>query len=637
MRKQNSEFLTAFTSEASNDIKNTDYFGYVELDGYACYVIADGIDDQLEAVSAKLAVAAAVAEFSEKPSMNKKTLLRCIKAANRALITAKSKTTLKASVMIVLTDYIRMRYGQAGNIRLRLYRDGFVKEQSFDQSLTVDLAKADKIPQDKVAQHEERNNLYTYLGQERDFRPYISKKIKLTNTDVIALYTRDVWEHIDEGELKDVFADASDKPEETVSNIEDLLLSRQPKDLHKYTLAVIFVNKIYQDPNKKRRIKKIIMAIVVTIVIIALIVAIVMIFQKRRQNKIEDMRLTYADTIEYIQMNNYVRAQECCNKTADLAQSLRDRKMQTEMSNYLKLIEAVIAADTLMESGEYTQAQVGYREAAIRAKYADNLGLDYINDKLMRTAGYISVYDYIYLGDVLTEKQMYDAAEEKYLEARAQAARLYFDKGREAAVEALDKLYAEQEEQEAAKEEERQQQLAAEDSATNDVLQGDTAFVQGDYESARVHYASALQKYDELGEDAQKTIIADKLATTEEKCATKQEQAAEAQEYTAQAAKAMADSEYYDAKKYYLLAKDIYAGLKDDDKVQEIERKMELLDMKKEEDEKKESEESENKEDEDTNNTDLETQNTSDLQDNNTVSDQIQPVIETEEELQNVE
>ena len=48
MRKQNSEFKTAFTSEADCDLKNTDYFGYVELDDYACYVVADGIDDQLE-------------------------------------------------------------------------------------------------------------------------------------------------------------------------------------------------------------------------------------------------------------------------------------------------------------------------------------------------------------------------------------------------------------------------------------------------------------------------------------------------------------------------------------------------------------------------------------------------------------
>lgn len=209
------------------------------------------------------------------------------------------------------------------------------------------------------------------------------------------------------------------------------------------------------------------------------------------------------DTIEYIQMNNYVRAQECCNQTADLAQSLHDKKMQTETGICLKLIEAVIAADELMSTGEYSQAQSGYREAAIRARYADNLGLDYINDQLARTAGYISVYDYIYLGDSLAEKRLYDAAEEKYLEARAQAARLYFDKGRDAAVSALDKLYEDKEEEKAAKEEERQEQLAAEDSAANYVTQGDTAYAQGDYESAKVHYVGALQKYEELGMSAE--------------------------------------------------------------------------------------------------------------------------------------
>ena len=109
MRKQNSEFLTAFTSEASNSIKNTDYFGFVELDDYACYVIADGIDDELEALSAKLAVAAAVSAFSENPSISKKTMKKCLYAANKQLLEAKSKTKLKASIMIVLTNYVKLR------------------------------------------------------------------------------------------------------------------------------------------------------------------------------------------------------------------------------------------------------------------------------------------------------------------------------------------------------------------------------------------------------------------------------------------------------------------------------------------------------------------------------------------------
>ena len=63
MRKQNSEFLTAFTSEANTHLKNTDSFAYVELDDYACYVIADGIDDAVDAKSARLCVDSILSAF----------------------------------------------------------------------------------------------------------------------------------------------------------------------------------------------------------------------------------------------------------------------------------------------------------------------------------------------------------------------------------------------------------------------------------------------------------------------------------------------------------------------------------------------------------------------------------------------
>lgn len=74
--------------------------------------------------------------------------------------------------------------------------------------------------------HEERNNLYAYLGQ-KNFKPVVSKKIKLVENDMIALYTRGIWENVDEAELDDVFAEADNEVKTTVDNIEDLLLSRQ--------------------------------------------------------------------------------------------------------------------------------------------------------------------------------------------------------------------------------------------------------------------------------------------------------------------------------------------------------------------------------------------------------------------------
>jgi len=592
MRKQNSEFKTAFTSEADCDLKNTDFFGFVELDDYACYVVADGIDDQMDAVSARLAVAAAISAFSEAPSMGKRALRTCLRAANNALIQETgSKRKLKASVIIVVTDYVKLRYGQAGNVRLRLYRNGFIKYQSMDQSLTLDMVKEEKVEPDKVAIHEERNNLYAYLGQEKEFHPYISNKIKLANTDAIALYTRGIWENIDEGELCDVYAEASNEPQELVDNVEEMLLSRQPQDLGKYTFVTLFVNKVFIDPNKKRRIRRVVMVIAIILIVIIVAIVVLTILHNRRVKKREQMEAGYLDTIEYIQIDNYVRAQECCEDALDLAEDLKDRTMMKELGDYKKLIESVVAAQEHMDAQRYTDAQKAYREAAVRSVYVDSLGLDYINDRLALTADYITIYDLISLGDTLALNLQYDKAEEKYLEAKAVAGKIYFDDGRKSAIDALEKLYADQKAEKEAEEADRKEQLDQQTAGANYMVQGDVAFAQGDYEGAKVYYLSAQQMYSEMDDQTQRLAAEEKLQITVDKIAERDQIEEEAQGYVQEAEEAASEEEFVSAKKYYLLAKDVYASLKMDDKVEEIARKMERLDIKIEKQEEETTEE----------------------------------------------
>lgn len=580
MRKQNSEFKTAFTSEADNDLKNTDYFGFVELDDFACYVIADGIDDQKDAISARLAVAAVVSAFSESPSMSKRTMRACLRAANRVLLEAKSKMKLKASIIVVLTNYAKLRYGQAGNIRLRLYRNGFLKAQSTDQSLTADLVREERVQPDKVAIHEERNNLYTYLGQDKEFRPYISKKIKLSNADAITLYTRGIWENIDEGELQDVFADATDEPEKSVAEVEELLLSRQPQNLNKYTLAVLFINKIFTDPNKKRKIKRIIM-IAIPILMIAMVLTVILVVRhNKKMERISRMEQGYTDTIEYIQADNYIRAEESCKNARKEAEQLKNLKMQKELGNYLKLIEAVVEADQILDNKKYAESQKAFKEAENRCRYVDNIGLDYVQDRLALTANYMSVYDLINLGDVLALNLQYDKAEKKYLEAKSLAGKIYFDEGRTGAIESLEKLYAAQKAEKEAENEEVRQQVAQQEAGANHVAQGDEAFAKGDYDSAKVYYITAQQKYAQSGDVIQEEAAAAKLEATDRMIAQKADQEAEAEGYIARAERSADEKNFTSAKKYYLLAKDVYAGLKMDEKIQAVERKIEVLDIK---------------------------------------------------------
>lgn len=577
MRKQNSEFITAFTSEAESDLKNTDYFGFMELDSFACYVIADGIDDQTDAYAARLAVSAAITTFAEAPSMSKRRMKACLKAANKALLETKSKMKLKASVLILLTNYVKLRYGQAGNIRLRLFRNGFIRFQSTDQSLTADLVREDKVELDKVARHEERNNLYAYLGQEKDFHPYISKKIKLTDADAIALCTRGIWEHIDDGELKDIFEEATNEPQETVERLEDMLLSKQPEHLGKYTFVALFVNKVFTDPNRKRRIRRILMLLIPLFAAAVVLTIVLVVRAQRKQEKIKELELRFTDTLEYIQADNYIRAGEECEEALALAKELKDSERQKQLGDYQKLIEAVLAAEEAMEQDNYPDAQNSYRQAVKRSRYVDNVGLDYLEEKMALTADYLAVYDLINLGDTLALNLQYDKAEEKYLEAKTLAGKIYFDEGRQSALDALEKLYTDQKAEKEAQEEERQKLLTKQESAANYVAQGDEAFIKGEYESAIVFYSSAVKAYEELEDTVQQEAAEEKLAITQEKLAEQEKKKEEAEEYTKQAEKAEEVKDYLTAKKYYLLAKDIYASLKMEEEVDEIARKIDAL------------------------------------------------------------
>lgn len=608
MRKQNAEWKTAFLSEANQALRNTDYVGFVELDAFACYVIADGMDDQRDGKAARLAIETIVAAFEERPSMKKRTIRACLKAANQAFLQAKSRSRFKGSVTMLVTDYTSFRYGQAGNTRLRLYRNGKIIEKSKDHSLSMDFLEERRIGEDLLSRHEERNNLTLYLGKHA-FRPFVSKKIGLQNADILSLYTRGVWEQLDEGELEEAIAEASTEPQETLDVIEDLLLSKQETGFEKYTIALLFVNKIYTDPNRKRRFRKILM-IGLPILVLALTLTIFfwIRFQNRKEKR-ETMEASYLSAVEYVQSNNYVRAKTEVEKAKEAAESLNEETMKTESDTLLKLVEAVLLAEEKLEAKQYLEAQEAYQKALNRSRYADLLGEAYITGKIEQASQYASIYELLTLGDELKEDGLYEAAEKMYQDAKTFSGRLLYEEGRKSALSALESLYAEQAEQEKEKEEAVQEAVEQEAVGTNHLAQGDAAFAKGEYEEALVYYTTAQQAYAKLGLTTESEAVEKKIAQTEEK-QTKQAKAEEqAAGYLEQGDQAISgeSKDFLSAKKYYLLAKEIYASLKQEDKLGVVERKLELLESKEvtadtvatqEEEQKKQEEEQKKQEEE---------------------------------------
>ena len=243
--------------------------------------------------------------------------------------------------------------------------------------------------------------------------PWISGKLRLENGDILVMYTRGIWENLDSGEMDDVFSEAGDSPGESLDNIEDLLLSRQPERLENYTLAAVFINKVFQDPERKQKRKKRIRIAVIAAAVILLAGLGIWLFQRWRQGKTEELQRHYGDMIEYLQDNNFVRAEEECKEAGKLAEKLRKKKALLELSDYQKLIEAVNAAEDSFGGGKYEEAQAAYVTAKERSRYADRLADAYIDRRLEAITDYLSVFDYIQLGDTLAAQGDFARAEGK--------------------------------------------------------------------------------------------------------------------------------------------------------------------------------------------------------------------------------
>lgn len=430
MRRINSEFKTRFMSEEGQKLSNRDYFGCVEMDDFACYVLADSLDDEPLVNSAKVAVESLIRSFIESPTMRKGKLERYMREAHRELLKKRGGMRLKASVMIVITDYRKMRYCYTGNTRLYLLRNNRFLFKTRDQSLTANLVEKEKVTSDQAAAHEERNNLYSYLGERGRPEIVTSKKYRLEDGDILAMLSRGIWERCGDEELLELAKDAKE-PDEILGQVEDLVLGKQEMAaIDNYTLAVTFIDKTYRPPKKKFSLKKILMVAIPVALLVGGISLALYLRHRNIRNKEESLATCMESGGTYMRYDNYKKAAEEYTEAKKLAGSLKRKEEEAEADQYLKLAEQISLADEAIMAQEYQKAQELYLTAMEMSMSAGNVGKSYIDSQLSRTRAYIDVFDFIELGIQKEEYGDMEGAIASYKEARDKAASLYYTAGK---------------------------------------------------------------------------------------------------------------------------------------------------------------------------------------------------------------
>ena len=539
MRKDEAKFITEFLSEAGTKAENNDYFGYVLLDNYAIWAVADGFDEEEGAkVAARIAVESAIEYFMLRPRFNYDVIKEMMDYANLKVKEKQEETQkyslMHTSLLIVISNYNSILYGNIGNTRFYHIRGGYIISQSRDDTIAQLLVDEEALNISDMRFHRQRNDLLQAIGDFGKIKPNIIKKpVELMEKDVFCLTTVGFWENIDEHDMENDLSRFEDK-KQWLNSLEKRILASLRDNIENYTIAQVEVQAVASPEPMEKDKSKLIKKIILVMLIIAVIILFVVIWNVKRRNGILQAATQY-------------------EKLAD--EEILKKNFNNSIDN-LKL-----------EIGEYEKLKpkskgiIGFLTNAEKKRADASKKIDEINKKIGETEKIKKAFSDISEGNEMFNSGNYDEANVKYQQAKYNLNDNSYKR---------DELNTED-------------ILTTLDSRINSTVKlkeakalevaGDTAVNEGSYNLAKVSYKNAADMYLANGRADYVSQVEKKLEeiTDKEKTAYNGAMLAENK------GDSLAQSNINSSKEAYYQARQMYQTLGDTVKVGEIDNKIQEL------------------------------------------------------------
>ena len=539
MRKDEAKFITEFLSEAGTKAENNDYFGYVLLDNYAIWAVADGFDEEEGAkVAARIAVESAIEYFMLRPRFNYDVIKEMMDYANLKVKEKQEETQkyslMHTSLLIVISNYNSILYGNIGNTRFYHIRGGYIISQSRDDTIAQLLVDEEALNISDMRFHRQRNDLLQAIGDFGKIKPNIIKKpVELMEKDVFCLTTVGFWENIDEHDMENDLSRFEDK-KQWLNSLEKRILASLRDNIENYTIAQVEVGAVASPELMEKDKRKLIKKIILVMLIIVVIILFVVIWNVKRRNGILQAATQY-------------------EKLAD--EEILKKNFNNSIDN-LKL-----------EIGEYEKLKpkskgiIGFLTNAEKKRADASKKIDEINKKIGETEKIKKAFSDINEGNEMFNSGNYDEANVKYQQAKHNLNDNSYKR---------DELNTEE-------------ILTTLDSRINSTVKlkeakaletaGDTAVNEGSYNLAKVSYKNAADMYLANGRADYVSQVEKKLEeiTDKEKTAYNGAMLAENK------GDSLAQSNINSSKEAYYQARQMYQTLGDTVKVGEIDNKIQEL------------------------------------------------------------
>lgn len=461
MRKNEAKFTTVFFSEAGTKNKNNDYFGYVQLDNYAIWAVADGFDEEEGAdVAARLAVESAIEYFMLHPEFSREIISEIMSYVNLKVREKQSETEryslMHTSFLIVISNYNALLYGNIGNTRFYHLRNGYVISQSRDDTVAQLLVEEEALNTGDLKYHRQRNDLLQAIGDYGEIKPNILKTpITLQEKDVFCLTTMGFWENIDEKEME-VELSRYDESKKWLVSLEKKVVATLRDDVENYTFAAVTIEDVAEPLPMEKNNKKFFIKIVAVAIASILIILTLTLWHVKKKKDI-------------------------MNKVTVYEQQAEEELIKKNFENSVKELELVI--------GEYEKLKPKSRgiigfflNADARRKEMDKK-IEETKSKIKDTEKLKKVFSNIREGNELFNSGNYEEASKKYQEAKYSLEQNTYKRDEVNTEEVLSEINNRIEATSKLKE------------AKNLEITGDTAFTSGNYNLAKENYKMASDIY----------------------------------------------------------------------------------------------------------------------------------------------
>ena len=461
MRKNEAKFTTVFFSEAGTKNKNNDYFGYIQLDNYAIWAVADGFDEEEGAdVAARLAVESAIEYFMLHPGFNIEIINEIMSYANLKVREKQTETEryslMHTSFLIVISNYNALLYGNIGNTRFYHLRNGYVISQSSDDTVAQLLVGEEALNTGDLKYHRQRNDLLQAIGDYGKIKPNILKTpVILQEKDTFCLTTIGFWENIDEKEME-VELSRYDEGKKWLVSLEKKVMATLRDDVENYTFVAVTIEAVAEPLPMEKNNRKFFMKIALVAIASILIILTLTLWQVKKRKDI-------------------------MNKVTVYEQQAEEELIKKNFENSVKELELVI--------GEYEKLKPKSRgvigfflNADARRKEMDRK-IEETKSKIKDTEKLKKVFSDIREGNEFFNNGNYEEASKKYQEAKYNLEQNTYKRDEVNTEEVLSEINSRIEATSKLKE------------AKNLEITGDTAFTSGNYNLAKENYKMASDIY----------------------------------------------------------------------------------------------------------------------------------------------